>query len=318
METTRRAFLGGIGTAAAASALPRAAKTIPAAGPRFFVALLTPVDRKGNFDAALARDLLAFLRERGVDGALVLGTTGEFSSFSVAERKKILESVVRDKGSLEVMCQVAAPNVPETLELLHHAAGAGADLVLVLPPFYYKNPSVDGLTRYFSPVLEAARAPVLLYHIPQVSAVEIRHELLRRLSQYDKLYGIKDSSGKPEGLTAYIREFPKLKIFTGSHKLIEMALKQGGTGAITGNGNVFPKETSELFRLSREGRDLSAAQERLNEVAALLGGYDGIPAMKFVLGQLGLRESYCRPPFVELSADRKAELAAKLARLKAS
>ncbi|MBI3693673.1 MAG: dihydrodipicolinate synthase family protein [Acidobacteria bacterium] len=316
MKSTRRAFLGGLGGAAIAAAAPRAAKTMAANGPRFFVAALTMLDRSGKFDPALSRDLLAFLRERGVDGALILGTTGEFSSFSVAERKRILEANLRDKGSLEIMAQVATPNVPETLELLHHAAGAGADSALVLPPFYYKRPGVDGLTRFFSQVLEASRIPVLLYHIPQVSAVEISHELLRRMSQYDKLYGIKDSSGKADGLTAFIKEFPKLKIFTGAHTLIEMALKQGGAGAITGNGNVLPGQTAELFRFFRDGKDLAPAQAKLNEAASLLGGYDGIPAMKFALSRLGLRESGCRPPFSEMSAEKKSELAAKLARLK--
>jgi 4-hydroxy-tetrahydrodipicolinate synthase len=286
------------------------------AGPRFFVATLTPLDRNGNFDQALSRDLLAFLRERGVDGALVLGTTGEFSSFSLRERKKILEASLRDKGSLEVMVHVGTPNLPETLDLLDHAASAGADSALVLPPFYYKNPSVDGLARFFSRVLEAAKIPVLLYQIPQVSGVEIRHELLARLSQYDKLYGIKDSSGRAEGLTAYIREFPKLKIFTGSHRLIQMALQQGGAGAITGNGNVFPRETAAVFQEFRKAGDVAAAQARLNEVLGVLGGYDGIPAMKFALGEMGLRESYCRPPFAELAPEKKAELKAKLARMK--
>jgi 4-hydroxy-tetrahydrodipicolinate synthase len=315
---TRRAFLGTIAGAAAAATAAAASKTIPAVGPRFFVALLTPVNRKGNFDEPLARDLLAFLHERGVDGALILGTTGEFSSFSVAERKRILEAYVRHKSGLEVMCQIATPTLPVTLDLLQHAGGAGADSVMVLPPFYYKNPSVDGLTRFFTPVLEASRLPVLLYHIPQVSAIEISHELLRRLSQYSNLYGIKDSSGKPEGLTAFIREFPKLKIFTGSHRLIEMDLQQGGAGAITGNGNVFPRETAALLQLFREGKPLAEAQAHLNDVANILGGYDGIPAMKFALGQIGLRETYSRPPFAELSAEKKSELSSRLARLKRS
>jgi 4-hydroxy-tetrahydrodipicolinate synthase len=312
MKSSRRDFLG----MAAAAALPAARKADRPAGPRFFVATLTPLDRSGRFDDALNRDLLAFLARRGVDGALVLGTTGEFSSFSVKERRKILEANLRDKGSLEVMCQVAAPNVPETLELLDHAAGAGADYALVLPPFYYKNPNVEGLARFFAPVLEAAKIPVLLYHIPQVSAVEISHDLLRRLSQYDKLYGIKDSSGKADGLTAFIKEFPNLKIFTGSHRLLSQCLQQGGGGAITGNGNIFPAETAAILRAHRGGRDLSAAQERCNQVMTALSGYDGIPAMKFALGEVGLRETFCRPPFVELSAEKKAELREKIARVR--
>lgn len=153
---------------------------------------------------------------------------------------------------------------------------------------------------------------MLLYHIPQVSAVEISHELLRRLSGSEKLYGIKDSSGKLDGLLAYIREFPKLKIFTGAHRLLSKALQEGGSGAITGNGNVFPAETTAVFQAFRERRDLTPAQARLDEVMAALGGYDGIPAMKFALSEVGLRESYCRPPFSELSAEKKAELRAKI------
>jgi 4-hydroxy-tetrahydrodipicolinate synthase len=315
METTRRAFFGMAAAAPAALAARKAERT---SGPRFFVATLTAMDRAGRFDEALNRDLLAYLRERGADGALILGTTGEFSSFSVKERRKILEAGLRDKGRLEAMCQVGAPNLPETLELLDHAAGAGADYALVIPPFYYKSPSVEGLARFYSQVLEAARIPVLLYHIPQVRAVEISHELLRRLSAYDKLYGIKDSSGKPEGLTAFIREFPKLKIFTGAHRLLSLCLQQGGGGAITGNGNVFPAETAAVFQAFREGRDLAPAQARCDEVMTALGGYDGIPAMKFALGEVGLRETHCRPPLVELSPEKKAELRARIARVRSA
>ena len=82
----------------------------------------------------------AYLAEGGADGVLVLGTFGEFSSFSVKERKQILESFVRHKGKLSIMCQVATPNVPETLELLDHATASGAGSVLVLPPFLFQEP----------------------------------------------------------------------------------------------------------------------------------------------------------------------------------
>jgi len=128
MPATRREFLALAGSAAAA-----ANKTTRTEGPRFFVATLTPMDASGRFDEALNRDLLAFLRERGVDGALVLGTTGEFSSFSVQERRKILEASMRARGSMEAMVQVGAPNLPDTLELLEHATSAGAGYALVLP-----------------------------------------------------------------------------------------------------------------------------------------------------------------------------------------
>ncbi len=308
MNPTRREFLSAAGAAAVAAA--------PAAGARFFVAALTALDRNRKFDEPLARDLLAYLREAGVDGALTLGTTGEFSAFSVAERKNIVEAYARAKGSLELMCQVATPNLPETLDLLAHAAGAGADLALVLPPFYVKNPPLEGLARFFEPVLEASSLPVLLYNIPQISGITINHELLHKLEGHPRLYGVKDSTGKLESTTAFVGEFPKLKIFCGSSAILEPALKAGAAGAITANGNLLARPTATLMRLFREGRDIAAAQARLNEAAAIMRGFESIPAMKAALGPLGMRESYCRPPLVDLPDDRKAELRARIAQLK--
>lgn len=321
MQTTRRDFVAGLGAAAVSGLGARLASAgwasdaaVAPDAPRFYVASVTPVDRRQRFDDGLMRDLLALFGEKGVDGVLVLGTSGEFSSFSLSERKKITDFAVKHKGKLEVMCQVGTPNLPETLDLLAHAAAAGVDKALVLPPFYYKNPSLEGLVSFFSPILEAARIPVLLYHIPGTSGVPITLELVGRLSRYEKLYGIKDSSGNQEGLLAFIREFPKLKVLTGSNRLLEIALKSGGGGAITGTGNVVAAETVELFRQFRAGKDTAAAQARLVEVGRMMPA--DIPGMKFVLGELGLRESWCRPPFGEVSEARKAELKAAVAKLK--
>ena len=141
--------------------LPAAAasKIGQSAAQQFIVAAVTTLDRSGRFDDAMNKDYLAYVAAGGADGALALGTTGEFASFSVKERKQILESFLRHRGKLGIICQVATPNVPETLELLAHAASAGADSALVLPPFYYKNPSVDGMAAFYEPILKAASFP---------------------------------------------------------------------------------------------------------------------------------------------------------------
>jgi 4-hydroxy-tetrahydrodipicolinate synthase len=283
-----------------------------AAGPRFFVAALTALDERRNFDPARAKDYLTYLAANGVEGALVLGTTGEFASFSVKERKQILEGCLKHRGKLAVMAQVGAPNVPETLDLLAHAAGAGADSVLVLPPFYYKNVSLEGLVRFYEPILNAARVPVLLYNIPQTSGVAITPDLLRRLAGHANLYGIKDSFSKPDAMIAFIREFPKLHIMTGVPGNIAANLQAGGAGAITGNGSVFARETASIFQAFRTGGDVAAAQARFNERARAISGYDGIPAQKYALTRAGLAEMYCRPPFVELTPEQKKQLSEKL------
>lgn len=302
-------FLGTTVAAAGVAASPR----LPAGGgPEFIIALLTMLDARGRLDDGMNREYLRFLEAGGADGVLVMGTTGEFASFSIKERKQALESTLKHKGRLRVMCQIGAANVPETLELLDHATGAGADSVLVLPPYYYKNPGLDGLAAFFEPVLKAARLPVLLYNIPQLSGAPITAELLRKLSPQARLYGMKDSFSKVDAMLTFLREFPKLKMFTGLAGNIEANLKNGGAGGLTGNGSIFLKETTAVLEAHRKGGDVHAAQLHLNEAGSLLQGYEGVPAMKYALGRMGLRESAVRPPFVPLSEAKRRELAEKL------
>src|SRR5579864_6296481 len=137
---SRRTFLS---TATAAVASAASSRLPDSSGPQFIVAMLTMLDARARFDDGMNKDYLAFLQAGGADGGLVLGTTGEFSSFSVAERKQVLESALKHRGKLSIMCHVGAGNLPDTLDLLDHATRAGADSALVLPPYYYKNPTVE-------------------------------------------------------------------------------------------------------------------------------------------------------------------------------
>lgn len=313
MKISRRVFVAA--AAAAAAATPSKTRSAPV--PRFLIPTVTPVDRAGNFDAPLWRDMLSFYNDKGADGVLVLGTTGEFSSFSVKERQNILEATVKNKGNLEVVAHVGTTNLPETMELMLHAGKVGADSVLIVPPFYIKKVPLEGLVRYYSALLEAARVPVFLYHIPAASGIPITEELVTALSHYDMLYGIKDSSGSQEGLLAFIKNFPKLKVFTGIPSLIDLVIRSGGGGAISGAGNVFPAETAAVFRAARAGQDFTALLVRLNQVTSLLTGGDA-GSLKFILGELGLRESFCRPPLAaELTAERKAALRQVVAKYRA-
>jgi 4-hydroxy-tetrahydrodipicolinate synthase len=319
VEATRRSFLGTVGAAASAMAASRAAKTANTqAGPRFYVAVVTPCDSRGKFDEGLYRDLMPYFKERGVDGVVVLGTTGEFASFSVAERKKVAETALKHRSGLEMIVQVGTPNRPETLDLLAHAQDNGADQVLCIPPFYFKNPSTEGLTKYFSQVLEASRIPVNLYHYPGMSAVPISPQLLHNLEHYPNLAGIKDSTGNADSYAALVKEFPKLNMMTGTENNLPAALA-AGKGAILVSGNLFPRQVAACFEAHRKGQDVAAAFAKLREVNALsrVQGGGGAAAIKFALTAYGFRESYVRPPQLDLTADQKAQLQPKLPQIKA-
>ena len=139
MPTTRRDFLGSMGAAAlgVASGAKLSDVSIPAgeASPRpaatekvlFWVAASTPCDKDLKFDEELYKDLLAYLKANGADGVVVLGTTGEFPSFSVAERKKIAETAFKHRNGLNIIVSPGTANYPETLELCQHAEANGAE-----------------------------------------------------------------------------------------------------------------------------------------------------------------------------------------------
>lgn len=313
MSLDRRMFLGAAAAAVAAPWSARAADNVTEAKqPQLIIAALAALGQRRQIDEGIARDYLGYLAKSGIQSILVNGSTGEFASFSALERKWMLEAYLKYKGGLRALAQVGASNIKDSLDLIRHAEGVGVDALLVIPPYYYNQPSVEGLVRFYEPILNLASVPVLLYNIPQVSGVSIAPELVQRLASHPKLWGIKDSWGKADWTSAYITAFPKLAIFTGSSALISGVLKQGGAGALTGDGNIFPRETLAIIDAHNQGADTAPAQQTLDQRVALLKGFPGIAVMKHVLSRMGIVDMYLRPPLVELGVTERAELNSRL------
>src|SRR6516225_7765791 len=265
MQTTRRTFLEGLGAAAALSAVgipalssssSRTSSTQAATDKcLFWIAALTPCDQNLKFVEGLYRDMMAYFKEQGADGIVVLGSTGEYPSFSVAERKKIAESALKHRNGLNIIVCSGTSNFPETIELSQHAAANGADGLLIIPPFYYKSPPLEGLTRYYSLIFEQVSIPINLYHYPSMSAVPVTPELLHSLEKYPNLAGIKDSSSDAAEYAQYVKEFPKLNMRTGTGNNLKAALASG-MGAILMEGNLFTKAIAAVFAAQRAGKDI--------------------------------------------------------------
>ncbi|HVC21497.1 MAG TPA: dihydrodipicolinate synthase family protein [Vicinamibacterales bacterium] len=324
MEIPRRTFLGAMGAAAMAAAVPRGldAAAGSASGDlskvKFWVAACTPCDRNLAFDGAVYRDMMAWFKEQGADGVLVLGTTGEFPSFSVAERRTIAEVALKHANGLDMIVQTGTPDFPETLELSRHAADHGANGLLIVPPFYYKAPPTEGIARYYSMIFDAVKIPINLYHIPGTSGVPISIQLLRSLAHYPNLAGIKDSNGIPEEYETFADEFPHLNIRTGTVNNLENALDRD-MGAMLMEGNLFPGQIARVFAAKRAGRDDRDALAAFRQAVEILrpGGIYGYGPMKYALSlQMGTPQTYQRPPFLDVTDAQKAAIKAGLARLK--
>ena len=333
METTRRTFLGTIGAAAAlgivgepalsgeASAPPRDSGRAAVASEdkvRFWVAASTPCDKNLNFDPELYKDLLAYLKEKGADGVVVLGTTGEFPSFSTAERKKIAEVAFKHRNGLDVIVSSGTSNFPETLELSVHAQQNGANGLLIVPPFYYKHPRLDGLTKYFSLIFDKVTIPINLYHIPFATGIPISLELMHSLEKYPNLAGIKDSRSDVEEYHKFVAEFPKLNMRTGTTTNLKYAL-DNGMGAILAEGNNYTALISSVFAAKRAGKDIAEPLAKFEAALKLLraGGVDEYGPMKYALSlQMGTRQFYQRPPNSDVTEEQKATIKQALDEIK--
>ncbi len=314
MESTRRAFMGAAGMAAAAYAAPGPAKAPVTSQQKLYVASLTPCDKALKFDESLYKEMLPWFKTQGVDGVVVLGTTGEYASFSIAERKKIAETALKHRGSLAMIVQAGATNFPDTIDLIAHAAANGADGVLVIPPFYYKKPPVEGLTKYYSLIFETTKLPVYLYHIPGTSAVPVTNELLHNLEHYPNLAGIKDSAGDVPEYESFLKEFPKLNMMTGTANNLKAALK-AGKGAVFADANILARYSAAVFAAQREGKDLDEPYNKLRDANAALRSIvvSAYGPMKYALSlMMGTRESYPRPPFLNATDEQKAQIRKQL------
>src|SRR5690242_18343046 len=320
MQSTRRTFLGAVSSAAVASAASRGAKA-PAASDNkclFWIAAATPCDKNLKFDEGIYREMMSYFKENGADGVVVLGTTGEYPSFSVPERKKVAETALKHRSGLNIIVSPGTPNFPETIELSQHAAANGADGLLIIPPFYYKNPPLAGLTKYYSLIFEQVKIPINLYHIPGTSAVAVSHELLHSLEHYPNLGGIKDSTGNAEGYAAFVKAFPKLNMRTGTGNNLKTAL-DNGMGAILAEGNLFPKQISAVFAAKRAGKDIDEPLAKLRAAQQLFrsAGVFSYGPMKYTLSlMMGTRQTYQRPPHPDVTDEQKAKIKEALEQLK--
>jgi 4-hydroxy-tetrahydrodipicolinate synthase len=292
-----------------------------------YCAAATPVDPDLAVDLGLFTDHCRHLLENGCDGVALLGTTGEANSFGISERRAILEGVVAGGIAPErLMPGTGCCAIPDTVELTRHALSLGITRVVMLPPFYYKGPSEEGLFAAYSEVIERvadARLRIVLYHIPQMSGVPITLGLMRRLVERypSTVVGVKDSAGDLANMKAIVDALPGFSVLAGADPLMLPLLQHGGAGCITATSNLIADSLATVFRHFRDPAQagaVEAAQARINQWRTLSNAYGAqiatikamIAARSGAPGWLGVR-----PPLTPLPEAQLTELSAQLAPL---
>jgi 4-hydroxy-tetrahydrodipicolinate synthase len=286
-----------------------------------FSPVLTPFGRDRMPDATRFVRHCRWLLEQDV-GLAVFGTNSEAASLAMKEKRALLDALLEaGLPAGRMMPGTGACALPEAIELTRHAVQAGCGGVLMLPPFYYKGVSDEGVYRAFATVIDAVadeRLRVYLYHIPPVSQVPISLAVIDRLLKaYPRaIAGVKDSSGDWKNTAAMIEQFkPRgFDVFAGSETFLLANMRAGGAGCITATGNVNPGAMVDLYRTWREeGAD--AKQATLDATRAVFAKFPMIPAMKAAIAWKTAREdwSLVRPPLVELDRAQRDALEQGLA-----
>jgi 4-hydroxy-tetrahydrodipicolinate synthase len=281
-----------------------------------FSPVLTPFDRDRRPDADRFVRHCRWLVEQDV-GLAVFGTNSEAASLAMSEKRALLDALLEaGLPAGRMMPGTGACALPEAIELTRHAVQAGCGGVLMLPPFYYKGVSDEGVYRAFATVIDAVadeRLRVYLYHIPPVSQVPISLAVIDRLLKaYPRaIAGIKDSSGDWKNTQAMLEQFqPRgFDVFAGSETFLLANMRGGGAGCITATGNVNPGAMVDLYRTWQE-QGADAKQAKLDATRAVFAKFPMIPAMKAAIAWKTGREDWTlvRPPLVELDQAQRAAL----------
>lgn len=252
-------------------------------------------------------------------GLAVFGTNSEANSLSVDERLRLLDGLVEaGLDPKRMMPGTGCCSIVDSIALTKRAVGHGVGGVLMLPPFYYKGVSDEGLYRNFAHIIEGVgddRLRIYLYHFPQMSQVPFSVELVARLREsFPKIIvGMKDSSGDTGNLEAMLSAFPGFGYFAGNETLLLTNMRAGGVGCISATANVNPKAIDGLFQ-QWESPDADNLQEALNRVRGTVQKFPLVPALKKILSHYGEDPEWnrLRPPLIELPDTDGDELLAAL------
>ena len=276
-------------------------------------AIATAVDNKGEPDSGRATALARFLLDNGCDGLNVLGTTGEATSFSLAQRQRVMRAYADAGLPMDrLMVGTGAAALADAVALTCHAADLGFAGALVLPPFYYKGVSDDGLVAYVGALVAATSArpiPIYLYHFPALSGVPWHVKLLRRLiGEFgNRILGLKDSSGDMPFAREAAAIASTFKVFPSTEAALPDAREGPFAGCISATANLNADLCARFFRHGDR-----AALDAAVTIRKLFDGKPLVPGVKALLAHIHGDRAWANvmPPLVGFSAaDRAAAIA---------
>lgn len=267
-------------------------------------AMITPFDERGNLDSNEAARLARWLVDRGNDGLVVAGTTGEGATLDPGERRELFAAVKAAVGSNATMiANVGTNDVRSTIRAAAEAQEAGADALLVVVPPYVK-PTQGGMLEFFGAVADSTKLPVVVYNIPGRAVANMVPATLLELShRHPNIVGVKESSGDLKQIATIVRDRPEhFIVWSGDDHLFLPSLAVGVDGVVGVATHLCSREYREMLDAFRGG-DVARAATIHNGLLELIDALFAVTspiAIKWAMRELGFKAGRCRPPLDEL------------------
>lgn len=276
--------------------------------------LVTPLLDADTLDRAGLARLIEHVLGGGVHGLFLLGTTGEGPSLSARVQYELVEAAVRIVARrVPVLVGISHASFVESIKLADHAAEAGADALVLAPPYYFPAGQPE-LLEYLADLLPQLPLPLYLYNMPAMTKVDITVDTLRRAADLDGLVGFKDSSGDMIRFHEYLdamRDRPDFALFMGPEELLGEAVLYGGAGGVAGGANLHPKLFVDLYEAAKahDVDRLIGLQRELFRLRRLYfcGSYSStfIKGVKCALSLKGICGDFMAEPFKAFRAPER-------------
>lgn len=284
--------------------------------------MITPLRARDELDVPGLERLIEHILAGGVSGLFILGTTGEGPSLSYRLRKELIERTCQQVNRrVQVLVGITDTAFPESVNVARWAAEAGADAVVLAPPYYLPEGQAE-LQEYFDHLVPELPLPLYLYNMPALTKVAIEPETVRRAMDNPRIIGLKDSSGSMiylHRVLALQSRRPDWPILVGPEEMLPDAVLAGAHGGVNGGANLFPRLYVELYEAARAGnltraRELHSRVMRLSENLYRIGRHSSaiIKGIKCALSVKGICDDFMAEPFHRFRSGEREKVRAFL------
>lgn len=276
------------------------------------VALITPFDKYGEVDVASLKSIVDYQVDNEIDYLVVLGTTGESATLNPAEKKLVIETIIKaNAGRLPLVLGMGSNYTKSLVENIKLTDLSAFEAVLSVSP-YYNKPTQVGIYEHFKAVAQATDKPIILYNVPGRTASNIEVKTVVKLAQdFDNIIGIKEAAGSIVQAYEMIRQTPKdFMVISGEDILTLPMVLGGGIGVISVIGQAFPKAFSDMVRLGLAGKNEKAFKihYKLTPVMKMIFEQGNPAGVKAILKHLNLAQDHLRLPLVNIDEDLEKRL----------